>query len=598
MSSAPSHSDLSSASVDATSFHLAGINTREWNDVVHRLGDARTNEYTLALSLAWTQETKAVTRTAPGERHLDVLSRIANVALQPPTHIADAFRQYIRNDIPARLIDTTKLTFVERDAVFDIFFPEIAQISEEDIQRRTCASGVVTHPEACIYVNPRKAALRATIHEVVRYAIFSHRWTDSEPSYQDVLTSSGRLSIGKHRNFKTAGLTKLVRLCETARSLGYRLVWSDTCCIDKTNATELSEAIHAMFKWYAHAHVCIVHLAASSSLADFKREPWFERGWTLQELLAPKRIKFYNKDWHPFTDLVSDKANNMVLSALSAVTGIPRDAVVADNSRGIRGRGIWEIMSWASMRKTTRIEDAAYCLFGLFDVNLPITYGEGEKAFPRLVEAIMAQCSTWDVFAWAGQASSRHPVLPSSPACYPKWDEGVIRGEVGMSGFALTPHGLRLTSVPLIPMAFVSEVKDGNESYAVTLSPRSDAEAALGTYSNITVICGSGRLRHIRDATDLHACILNYQSHRRSHRGRMQVGKTYVCFLLHMEVRDVEGSTWLKFATDNVLRIACSGGPTEKIGPGRASDTEQEMLDLPLRTTYIRAPGAQSPLWT
>ena len=510
---------------------------------------------------------------------------------QPLTHIADAFRHYIHNDIPARLIDTSNLTFVDRNAVFDVFFSEIAQITEEDIQQRMRTNGVVTHPEATIYVNPRKAALRETIRDVVRYAIFSHRWTDSEPSYQYVSTSGG-LSLGKQRNFKTAGLAKLVRLCETARSLGYKLVWSDTCCIDKTNTTELSEAIHAMFKWYAHAHVCIVHLAASSSLGDFEREPWFKRGWTLQELLAPKRIKFYDKDWRSFTDLANDKDDQTVLSALSAVTGIPRDVVVADNSRGIKARGIWEVMSWASTRKTTRIEDTAYSLYGLFDVNLPITYGEGEKAFPRLVEAIVARCPTWDVFAWAGQASSRHPVLPYSPACYPKWDERMVRGEVGMAAFALTSHQLRLTSVPLIPMAFVSAAKDGNESYTVTLNPRLDAVTALGTYSDVTVVCGSGRLQHIRDATDLHACILNYKSRRRGHQGKLQVGRTYVCFLLHMEDRTGEEPTWLKFATDNVLRIACSGIPAKKTSLEHTSDTEQGMFDLPLRMTCIRAPRA------
>lgn len=253
-------------------------------------------------------------------------------------------------------------------------------------------------------------------------------------------------------------------------------------------------------------------------------------------------------------------------------------------------------MSWAATRQTTRIEDAAYCLYGLFDINLPITYGEGEKAFPRLVEAIVGRCPTWDVFAWVGQASSRHPVLPCSPACYPKWDEGIVRGEVGMTMFALTPHGLRLTSVPLIPMTLVSEREKTNgigpESYRVTLSPRCDAVTALGTYSSVTVVCGSGRLRHIREATDLHACILNYTSHGRSHRGKLQVGRSYVRFLLHMEDRDAEGSTWLKFATDNLLRIVCRGVPVKK-ERSPSSDTEQGMFDLPLRTTYIRTPRAQ-----
>ena len=513
---------------------------------------------------------------------------------QPLAHIADAFQDYISNHIPARLIDTSRFTFVERNAVFDFFSSEIAQITEEDVQRRMHTVGVDTDPEACIYVPQRKAALRETIHDVVRYAIFSHRWTDSEPSYQDVSASIFPGGLGKQRNTKTAGLAKLMQLCETARALGYKLVWSDTCCIDKSNMAELSEAIHAMFKWYAHAHLCIVHLAASSSLADFEREPWFKRGWTLQELLAPRRIKFYDETWRQFTTLANDKDDPALMSALSTVTGIPRDVVVADNSRGIKGRGIWEIMSWASARKTTRIEDVAYCLYGLFDVHPPIAYGEGEKAFPRLVEAIAERYHTWDVFAWGGQASERHPALPCSPACYPKWDEAMVSGGVGMTTFALTPHGLRLTSVPLIPMVFASEARDENGSYAVTLSPRSDG---VMVYGDVTVVCGSGRLRHIRDATDLHACILNYKPSRSNGRGELQVGRTYVCFLLYMEGHNAEGSTWLKVAADNVLRIACMGVPAEKTSPEGNFETVEGTFDLPLKTTYIRTPRAQTTLW-
>ncbi|KAF8548198.1 HET-domain-containing protein [Imleria badia] len=505
--------------------------------------------------------------------------------LQPLAHIADAFRHYISNHIPARLIDTSKLTFVERDAVYDVFATEIAQVTEEDVQRRIGTVGIDTDPEAGIYIPLRKAALRETIRDVVKYAIFSHRWTAIEPSYQDVSAYRG-LSLGRQRITKSVGLAKLVQLCETARALGYKLVWSDTCCINKTNPAELNEAIHAMFKWYAHAHLCIVHLSASSSLADFERELWFTRGWTLQELLAPRRIKFYDQGWRAFTTLANDKDDLMLMSALSDVTGIPQDVVVADNSRGIRGRGVWEIMSWAATRKTTRIEDAAYCLYGLFDVHPTIAYGEGEKAFPRLVEAIVERYHTWDVFAWSGQASERHPALPCSPACYPRWDAAMVSGEVGMTEFALTPHGLRLTSVPLIPMVFASEARDADRgSFTVTLRARSDTAMTLGVYGDVTVVCGSGRLRHIRDAVDLHACILNYKPSRRSLRGELQAGRTYVCFLLYIKGRNAEGSTWLKVATDNVLRIACRGVPAG------TSEMEDGGFDLPLTTTYIRAPA-------
>lgn len=491
-----------------------------------------------------------------------------------------------------RLIDTSKLTFVERDELFQVFSVEIAQITEEDVQRRMHTIRLDSDPEAGIYVSARKVALQEIIHDVVRYAVFSHRWTCSEPTYQDISAPASPVGRNKQRNLKTAGLVKLAYLCDTARALGYKFVWSDTCCIDKNNQAELSEAIHAMFRWYAHAHLCIVHLAASSSLADFEREPWFKRGWTLQELLAPRRIKSYDATWRPFTTLINDKDDLAFTSALSSVTGIPRDAIVADNTRGIKGRGIWEIMSWAAPRKTTRVEDAAYCLFGLFDVHPPIAYGEGERAFPRLTEAILERYQTWDVFAWAGEASERHPALPSSPACYPRWDEAMVHDEVGMTAFTLTGHGLRLTSVPLIPMIFASEARNSDgESYTVKLTPRSDAMSTVGVYDDVTVVCGAGRLSRIRDVTDLHVCILNYKPSPRSQWGEVQVRRTYVCFLLYMKRRNAERSTWLKVATDNVLRIACRGIPAEC-----SFRMEDGGFDLPLESVYIRAPRAQSTL--
>lgn len=503
-------------------------------------------------------------------------------------HIADAFQHYIRNDIPARLIDTSKLIFVERNELFDVFSTEIAQITEDDVQRRIDAVVIDSNPEAGNYIYARRLALRETIRDVIKYAIFSHRWTASEPSYKDVCASGSSGSLGKYRSTKTAGLAKLVQLCETARAIGYKFVWSDTCCIDKDNTAELSEAIHAMYKWYSHSHLCIVHFAGSSSLEDFDQEPWFTRGWTLQELLAPRRIKFFDKGWRPFTTLDNDKKDEALMSTLLRVTRIPRDVIVADNSHGIRGHGVWEIMSWAAPRKTSRIEDAAYCLYGLFGVHPSIAYGEGEKAFPNLVEAIAERYHSWDVFAWSGEASERHPALPSSPVCYARWDKAMVSGEVGMTEFTLMPHGLRLTSVPLIPMVFASETRNSDgESFTVTLSPRSDSATALGVYSDVTVECGSRRLQFIRDATDLHACILNYKPSSCNRWGELQIGNTYVCFLLYRSLQSAEGPRWLKVSTDNVLRITCKGMPVE-----RSFEMKDGLFQLLLKTTYIRAPRA------
>jgi len=171
----------------------------------------------------------------------------------------------------------------------------------------------------------------------------------------------------------------------------------------------------------------------------------------------------------------------------------------------------------------------------------------------------------------------------------------MVTGKVGMKKFSFTPHGLRLTSVPLIPMEFADEVKQKNGSYTVTLRPQMDVERALGKFGKVYVDCGESRLEQIRAATDLHMCILNYKPTLRNHLdcGELQVGRTYVCFLLHMKSSSTDGSTWLKFATDNVLRVDCTGVP-ERMWAGNICEGKEGVFDLQLKTTRIRGPRVQS----
>ncbi|KAI6002305.1 hypothetical protein F5J12DRAFT_906395 [Pisolithus orientalis] len=138
---------------------------------------------------------------------------------------------------------------------------------------------------------------------------------------------------------------------------GYTWLWIDTCCIDKRSSAELSEAINSMYRWYRNSQMCYVYL-----------NDWFSRGWTLQELVAPKEAEFFNKSW------VSIGIKQDLTSLLEDITRIPEKSV----------RAVAHIMSWAADRKTTRVEDRAYSLLGLFGVNMPMLYGEGSKAFQRL----------------------------------------------------------------------------------------------------------------------------------------------------------------------------------------------------------------------
>jgi hypothetical protein len=160
--------------------------------------------------------------------------------------------------------------------------------------------------------------------------------------------------------------------------------------IDKRSCAELTEAINSMYKWYQNAQKCYVYLY------DVPKKPWedsdwFTRGWTLQELIAPSHLVFYDSNWTRLgtkEDLKSD---------ISRLTGIPESVLLGLTPMLVP---VADKMSWASRRRTTRTEDMAYCLMGIFDVNMPLLYGEGPKAFKRLQEEIIRQNNTHTIFAW------------------------------------------------------------------------------------------------------------------------------------------------------------------------------------------------------
>ncbi|KAF4832418.1 Vegetative incompatibility protein HET-E-1 [Colletotrichum tropicale] len=180
----------------------------------------------------------------------------------------------------------------------------------------------------------------------------------------------------------------------------YDYTWIDTCCIDKTSSAELSEAINPMFTWYRDSGICLAHLEdfhgdhISQATAENR---WFTRGWTLQELIAPEKVYFYSASWSE----IGRKPNNIL--DLLRITQI--DAAVLDMGE-LDNISVAEKMRWLARRNTTKPEDMAYCMLGIFNVNIPLIYGEGEKAFKRLQEEIMRSSDDVSILLWKAQESN------------------------------------------------------------------------------------------------------------------------------------------------------------------------------------------------
>ncbi|KAL7754925.1 hypothetical protein ACKLNR_015265 [Fusarium oxysporum f. sp. zingiberi] len=273
------------------------------------------------------------------------------------------------------------------------------------------------------------------------YAILSHTWEGEEVLFQDM--ENLKRAKGK------AGWNKIQMTCDEARKAGIHYAWVDTCCIDKRSSAELSEAINSMFAWYQQASVCYVYFSdlvipwtsadyampdtpegrvwTDAALVSLERQlrlcRWFTRGWTLQEFIAPNGVVFFDQTWNcigsraPGSDL-------RFLDILARLTGIPRS--VLEYKRNINTIPVAQRMSWAANRETTRVEDAAYCLLGIFNVNMPLLYGEGSKAFLRLQEEIVQDYDDLSVFAWKQDPRSYgvgilRGCFATSPAEFAHW---------------------------------------------------------------------------------------------------------------------------------------------------------------------------------
>ena len=223
------------------------------------------------------------------------------------------------------------------------------------------------------------------------YAILSHTWGEEaeEVTFEDLANGAGKDKPGY----------KKIRFCgEQARQDDLQYFWIDTCCINKANYTELSQAINSMFRWYRDAIRCYVYLPDVSNPAfgtneeynlrpwesDFRKSRWFERGWTLQELLAPSSVEFFSRECQRLGDKRSLKRQ------IHEITGIADSAL---QGAPLSQFSVEERFSWIEHRQTKLEGDKAYSLLGIFDVSMPLIYGEGrKKAFKRLREEIDNPC--------------------------------------------------------------------------------------------------------------------------------------------------------------------------------------------------------------
>ncbi|TBU46807.1 heterokaryon incompatibility protein-domain-containing protein [Dichomitus squalens] len=359
--------------------------------------------------------------------------------------------------------------------------------------------------------------------EKTNFAILSHTWRKKEQTYNELKVVQARhggpsdaeysspspsrppspspdspspdspssFVPGDHLIWNDVKLSRKIReACGVARKAGYRYLWIDSCCINKASSSELSESINSMFQWYGRAKVCFAHLADVPSSDDaraaesaFRKSRWFERGWTLQELIAPLSVKFLSEDW---TEIGTKLA---LADLVEEITGIAEDALV--HAKSLDDFSVAQRLSWTASRKTSRKEDSAYSLLGIFNINMSTLYGEGERAFRRLLEEIVRRVPDQSVFAWGSvyMDLERDQVLADSLSnareltCVPPHrqyeaqflfdcglynftDSGMITviphddvlarlklsKKLPAQEYTFTPHGIR-TQLPVVPLS-------------------------------------------------------------------------------------------------------------------------------------------------
>ncbi|KAF8552627.1 hypothetical protein OG21DRAFT_1498291 [Imleria badia] len=349
-----------------------------------------------------------------------------------PTQTEATIREAIKNAIhesPSMLINTNSGRLLDKSGQMSSF--ESQPIFHDLVSSMTTE---IDH-----------ARINHEVAQYYRYAMFSHKWEDNEPLFEKVIR------IVVYDLDESLTHDKLKMFCKIVRDAGLHWAWSDTCCINKGDSTVLQEALVSMFQWYQGSTMTLILLRDVSSPArhgDIVRSIWNTRAWTFQEYHASKVVRFYNKDWTLYRniDIPNHKESPEIVSEMEEATGVSARALMALRP-GLED--IQEKLRLASTRQTTRVEDAAYSLLGIFSLSLPVVYGEGDTALGRLLAQLLMSSGDTSILAWTGQSGSFNSCLPAKIAVFNQLQTSHVPCAMNSTEMETIIAGLRASSVNL-----------------------------------------------------------------------------------------------------------------------------------------------------
>jgi hypothetical protein len=301
------------------------------------------------------------------------------------------------------------------------------------------------------------------------YAILSHRWVEGEEVSFEEFRNAGEETQRKR------GYAKIYEACVEATTYGLDFIWIDTCCINNGDHEEVARNIKSMYAYYENAYICLVYLADVEGYHDFELSSWFKRGWTLQELLAPRTVMFFSRGW-----ILMGCKHGSRSSAVCRATSIAED--VLQEKMAIKDVGLLEKMAWAMGRETTKAPDQAYCLLGILGVSMEPDYNEsGREAFQRLQKILVQTYPRYTVsfgrFASLWVMKRRHRLAPTITALR-RMREWIL--DLIIIGVPI--HGLSFVMAPFILAGLVVDLVVDIEVFEKMTGYMKTVERALLRY--------------------------------------------------------------------------------------------------------------------